>query len=148
MVRHAEGGQPSERDLAYADTNLFITLFAGPAHPLHEHARDLFRRVSDDGLRLIVTAVVVAELVYVAESVLGWSRGVIGKRLTELLGSDGLLVPQAAALERALDLYGRTRSLDFADAYLAGLALTDGPSRVASFDQDLDRVPGVVRLAR
>ena len=107
----------------------------------------LFRRVTEGELRLIVTPIVVAELVYVAESVLEWTRATTGKRLGELLEADGLEVREAASVARAVRLYGSTRSLDFADAYLAAAALEVGPSRVASLDADLDRVEGVIRIS-
>ena len=135
-------------DRAYADTNLFIVLFAGPRHPLHEASLDLFRRVADGVLRVIVTPIVVAELVYVAERIFRWSRATSGRRLAELLEAQGLDVPEAAVLRRALSLYGTTRSLDFADAYLGAAALETGPARVASLDADLDRIPGVTRISR
>jgi predicted nucleic acid-binding protein len=77
-----------------------------------------------------------------------WSRSVTGRRLTELLDAVGLDVREAPTLARALALYGSTRSLDFADAYLAGTALEVGPPRIASLDGDLDRIPGVTRIER
>jgi predicted nucleic acid-binding protein len=66
----------------------------------------------------------------------------------QLLEADGVMAPETDALQRALSLYATTRGLDFADAYLAGLAVTSGPDRVASFDADLDRIPGVTRICR
>jgi predicted nucleic acid-binding protein len=134
-------------DRAYADANLFLALFAGPGHPLHDDALSLFRRVAEDALRLIVTPIVVAELVYVAGSVLEWTRRTTGERLAELLAADGLEVREEATLARALALYGTTGRLDFADAYLAAAALEVGPAKVASFDTDLARVAGVTRIA-
>jgi predicted nucleic acid-binding protein len=133
-------------DVAYADTNLFVALLAGPAHGLHEPALDIFRRVANGALRLIVTSVVVAELVYVTQSLLGWERGLAAARLGELIDADGLIVGEAAVLQRALALYGEISRLDFADAYLAAAALEVGPSAVASFDTDLDAVPGLRRI--
>jgi predicted nucleic acid-binding protein len=145
MMAEGRGRRPAP-DRAYADTNLFIALFAGDAHPLHDPALSIFQRVAGGTLRLIVTPIVVAELVYVAERVFRWTRAVTGRRLSALLGALGLDVREAPTLARALALYGSTRSLDFADAYLAAAALEVGPPRVASLDSDLDRVPGVRRL--
>lgn len=132
---------------AYADTNIFVALLAGPAHPLHEGALGLFRRVAEGRLRLIVTPVVVAELVYAGKSVLGWTRPMIASRLAALLRADGLTVREPAAIVAALDLYGRRRRLDFPDAYLAGISLSDGPPAVASLDRDFDAIDGLQRVA-
>ncbi len=133
--------------VALADTNVFVALLAGPPHPLHEQSLDLFRRVADGRLTLIVTPVIVAELVYACRSVLGWSRTVTADRLARLLRADGLTVREQAVLIRTLELFGRHRRLDLPDAYLAATALTLGPAVVASFDRDYDAIVGLVRTA-
>ncbi len=46
-------------------------------------------------------------------------------------------------LERALTLLREHTRLDVADAYLAAIALGDGPAAVASFDGDLDEIENV-----
>jgi predicted nucleic acid-binding protein len=129
--------------MAYADTNVFIALFVGPSHPLHEPALSIFRRVADRELVLLVTPVVVAELVYVGRSLLRWTRGVAADRLGELLSADGLMLTEADTIRRALLLYRERSRLDFADAYLAAAALEVGPAVVASLDAGLDTVEGV-----
>lgn len=134
-------------DLAWADTNLFVALFAHDSHPLHGRALDLFRRVANGSLRLIVTPVVIAELVDVAEAVFRWRRATVAQRLGELVTAEGLEVRDAAVVSRALEMYGGSRRLDFVDAYLGALALTEGPSRVASLDRDFDHIQGVRRLS-
>lgn len=139
---------PARRpDVAWADTNLFVSLFAEATHPLHERALDIFRRVADGSLRLIVMPTVVAELVYVAESLFAWHRRTVASRLGGLITAEGLEVRESAVLASALDLYGRVSRLDFVDAYLAGCALTSGPPAVASLDRDFDRVPGIRRIS-
>lgn len=144
-----ERGRPARRqpDLAYGDTNLFVALFAGTDHPLHDRALAVFRRVADGELALIVTPVVLADLVYVARSVLGWTRRVAAARIGSLLEADGLVLTERPTLLRALDLYGANAKLDFADAYLSGAALEVGPPAVASFDSDFDTVEGVRRIS-
>ena len=134
-------------DLAYADTNVFVALFATDEHPLHARALRLFQRVAGGELRLVVTPLVIAELVYVAKAVLGWRRSTVAERLGAMLDADGLEVREMAAVARALALYGEVASLDFADAYVAGRALEEGPTVVASFDSDFDRVAGIRRVS-
>lgn len=145
----APRGRPArgQRAVAYADTNLFVALLAGSAHPLHEPALGLFRRVADGELGLILTPLVVAELVYVVRSLMGWPRRITADRIGSLLQADGLVLPERATLVRALELYGVGSRLDFADACLAAAALEVGPPAVASFDTDLDTVKGVRRIS-
>ncbi len=136
-----------QRELAYADTNLFVALLGGPGHPLHDPALGLFRRVADGRLGLIVTPIVVAELVYVTRLTLAWTRTATAERLASLLEADGLIVTEQHAVLRALALYGKRSKLDFADAYLAAVAIESGPPAVASFDSDLDVVEGIRRIS-
>ena len=126
---------------------MFVALLAGPTHALHGPALSLFHRVAEGTLRLIVTPIVVAELVYVTRDVVGWSRTVIAERLGSLLDADGLVVMEAAVTRRALTLYGERTRLDFADAYLAAAALELGPAAVASFDADFDALTGLRRIS-
>lgn len=140
----AARGKP---ELAYADTNLFVALFVGPGHPLHEASLGIFRRVADGQLALIVTPIVLAELVYVSRSLLGWTPAVASKRLASLLAADGLRLTEGPTLMRALRIYGERPKRDFADAYLAASALEVGPPAVASFDSDLDKVEGIRRIS-
>ena len=142
------GRAPRRRPpMAYADTNVFIALFVGPGHPLHEPALSIFRRVADGELVLVVTPVILAELVHVGRSLLRWTRGVSADRLGELLSADGLVVTEQATVQRALWLYREQSRLDFADAYLAAAALEVGPAVVASLDGGLDSVEGIRRIS-
>ena len=85
MSNPRPGLAPKSSDTAYADTNLFVALLVGSGHPLHDAAIDVFRRVADRELALIVTPIVVAELVYVARSLLRWTRKATSARLGALL---------------------------------------------------------------
>jgi predicted nucleic acid-binding protein len=134
-------------DLAWADTNLFVALFADDAHPLHGQAVDLFRRVAEGSLRLVVTPAVIAELVYVVEAVFRWRRSTVSQRLGALVTADGLEVREGTVISRALELYGGPRRLDFVDAYLAALALTGEHRSVASLDRDFDHIAGIRRVS-
>jgi predicted nucleic acid-binding protein len=140
-------GPRARPDVAYADTNIFVALLVGPGHPLHGRALEVFQRVADGRLGLIVTPIVVAELVYVTRSLLGWSHELIARRLSALLTADGIVLVEGPALLRALQLFGDVPKLDFADAYLAGIAIETGPPAIVSFDADLDAVDGVLRIS-
>lgn len=103
--------------------------------------------MADGALRLIVTPIVVAELVYVTRSMFTWTRRSTAERLGSLLEADGLAITERTVIARALQLYREHSRLDFADAYLAAIALEVGPAAVASFDADFDAVKGVRRLS-
>lgn len=131
---------------AYADANLCIALLAGPPHGAHEVAVEMFRRVAEGRLVLILTPVIVAEISYAARSLFGWGNRDIAQRLAAFLAADGLIVREGPNVMAALGMVGERR-IDFADAYLAAVALDPGPPLVASFDRDLDGIDGVTRLS-
>jgi predicted nucleic acid-binding protein len=124
-----------------------VSLLAGPDHALHDPALEVFRRVADGALGLIVTPIVVAELVYVTRSLFAWTRRSTTERLGSLLEADGLTVTEGTVIVRALQLYREHSRLDFADAYLAAMALELGPAAVTSFDSDFDTVKGIRRIS-
>jgi uncharacterized protein len=136
----------SRRDVAWADANPFVSLIVGPDHSTHPEALSLFREVAEGRLQLIVTPVIVYEIVNVLEFRYQRSRAPIASELGGILQADGLVTVEKDVLTAALDLYGHTERLDFADAYLAARAEIEGPSMVASFDRDLDRIEGIRRI--
>lgn len=128
------------------DTNIFIALLSGPAHLFHEDALAIFRRVAEGHLAVVLTAVVVAELAYVAGPVLGWSRNDAASGLTRLLMADGIVVSERDTLVAAMELYAGHAKLDFADAYVAATALR-ADHAVATFDRGLEAVTGLEVLS-
>lgn len=130
---------------AWLDANALISLLAGPANSNHERAVNVFRRVADGDLEVILTVPVVFEVAWFLEHRLGWSRARCGDRLRSILGARGVVVPDQS-LSAAVELFGSDRRLDFADAYVAASALILGPPGVVSFDRDLDRIEGVTRI--
>lgn len=131
---------------AYADANICVALLAGPSHWAHEAAIEMFRRVAEGRLILILTPVIVAEMVYAARTLFRWTSPEIAKRLAAFLAADGLIVREAPQVFGALELVGE-RGIDFADSYLAAVALDPGPAVVASFDRDFDSIDGLHRLS-
>jgi predicted nucleic acid-binding protein len=133
-------------DTAYADANLCIALLAGPAHWAHESALQVFRRVAEGHLALILTPLVLAELVYATRTLFRWNRSEASRRLAAFIAADGLVIREESQVSRALSLFGTNR-IDFVDAYLAAVARDPGPQVVASFDRDFDKVDGLRRIS-
>lgn len=94
--------------------------------------------------RLEVPPLIVAEVVYVLESVYEQTRGQVATLVRSVLAFPPLVVSGRASVLRAVELY-EARSVDFAEAYLAAVA-EDGDGVVVSFDQDLDRIETIHRL--
>lgn len=132
-------------DRAYVDTNILIRVLIGDAPLQADAARHLLAAAERGDVRLILTPVTLAEVVWVLSSFYRVSRAQIAASLGALIGAEGLEVdnPDIALASLMLYLEGQ---LDFVDAYLAAQAVYRGPPFVYSFDRDLDQVSGLRRL--
>jgi predicted nucleic-acid-binding protein len=88
---------------------------------------------------------VVAEVVYVLESIYEVERERVAELLRAAIGFPAIVVADEALLLRTLELYEQYR-IHFAESYLAAHAELSGVGTVASFDRAIDRVPTVQRL--
>lgn len=131
---------------AWLDANAVISLVAGRANSNHDRAVNVFRRVADGDLEVILTVPVVFEIAWFLERRLAWSRARCADQLRSILGARGVVVLDQVLLP-AVDLFAANRRLDFVDAYLGACALILGPATVVSFDRDLDRIDGVARIS-
>ena len=88
-----------------------------------------------------MTDVIVAETVYVLESVYKASRETIVTALRAMFSMRSITVERAQIVQRGIDLYEAQR-MDFADAYLVAFAEANGVAQIASFDRGIDKAVG------
>ena len=126
---------------AFVDSNILVRHMTGD--PPDQAARvAVFLR---DAERLLLVDLVVAEVVYVLESVYDVERERVAELVRAVLGFPAVVVQDAPLLLRALEIY-EVHRIHFAEAYLAAAAETSGIGAVASFDRSLDRVSTVQRV--
>jgi predicted nucleic acid-binding protein len=123
------------------DTNVLVRHVTGDPPSQARRATEFLRA----GHQLLLTDVVLAEVVYVLDSVYGFPRSRVAEACRSLLALRGVAVIDAAVLLRALELYESAR-LDFAEAHLAAAAEQFGLGKIASFDRALDRVVTIERV--
>ena len=93
----------------------------------------------------MVVDLVVAEVVYVLESVYELDRERVAGFVRAIVGFPAVVVTGEALLLRALEIYEEYR-IHFAESYLAACTELSGVGVVASFDRGIDRVPSIRRL--
>lgn len=126
---------------AYVDTNVLVRHITGD----HDgHARRATALLHGPR-RLLLEPLVLLETAFVLGGPYGYSRDRIVRCLLDVLTLPAI-VADIDLLSTALALHVEHR-IGLPDAVLAAAALLDGPPVVASFDRDLDRVPGLERLA-
>jgi predicted nucleic-acid-binding protein len=98
-----------------------------------------------DETELYLADLIVAETVYVLESVYESPRSQVAEAIRSLVVLPSVVTIDSALLFRAVEIY-ETDRLDFAEAYLVACAETTGIVRVASFDRSIDRISTVERV--
>ena len=126
---------------AFVDSNILIRHLTGDP-PDQARQATAFLRGADN---LIVVDLVVAEVVYVLESVYGLEREHVAELVRAILAFRAVVVSDLPLLLRALEIYEQHR-IHFAESYLAASAEVSGVGVVASFDRAIDRVGTVRRL--
>lgn len=137
-VEEADLGTPLR---VLLDTNIPIRHLTGDP-PGQARRATVFLQEADE---LILTDLVFAEVIYVLESYYERPAAEVASLARSLLALDSVAVADQDLLLRSLDLYESQR-LDFAEAYLAGMAEVSGIENVASFDRSLDRVTTINRI--
>jgi predicted nucleic acid-binding protein len=130
---------------ALIDANVILRYLTKDPAKMAEAAFKIFDDAKNGKLSLLLTSLTVAEVVWVLESFYDHSKTEIAQTIAQLLFCDGLEVEDLDLLMEALTLY-QGKNLDFADAFLAAVALRRGPQAIYSFDQHFNRVPGISRL--
>lgn len=124
---------------ALVDTNIFVRHLTGDPPDLAARATDYLSTAD----ALLLEDLIVAEVVYVLESVYKAPRSDVARSLRAILAFASVEVRDAEALLRAVEIYD-VNKLDFAEAYLVAAAERSGVGVIASFDRSIDRV-GTVR---
>ena len=126
---------------AFVDSNVLVRHLTGDPPDQAKRATAFLR----SGEGLVLVDLVVAEVVYVLESVYEVERERVAELVRAIVGFPRIAVADDVLLRRALELYEQYR-IHFAEAYLVACAEISGIGVVASFDRDVDRVPSVRRL--
>ncbi|MGN2635726.1 PIN domain-containing protein [Nocardia takedensis] len=125
----------------FVDTNILVRHLTQDPPEMGKRATAFLA----DSESLYLTDLILAETVYVLQSVYKVGRPQVGVLARALVGSRNIVTDDPALLIRTIDVYEHHR-LSFADAYLAALAESESGSAVASFDRGLDRVPTLTRV--
>ncbi|WP_110038092.1 PIN domain-containing protein [Nocardia neocaledoniensis] len=125
----------------YLDTNVLVRHFTQDPPDMGRSATKLLAESED----LYLPDLIVAETVYVLQSVYQVPRHEVAALTRAIIGSRNVVTDDPAVLIRAADVYEHHR-LSFADAYLVALAEADSGSSIASFDKGISKVGTVRRI--
>ncbi len=134
-------GGPAPRLSSFVDSNVLVRHLTGEPKAQAERATARLR----SGEKLILVDPVVAEIVYVLESVYQVVRPRVAELVRAIVSFPSIDVVDEQLFFRALELY--EDRLHFAEAYLVACAELSGVGRVLSFDRAIGRVPSIEHAA-
>lgn len=123
------------------DTNVLVRHLTGDPPEQAARATSFLSEKQD----LVVPDLVIAEMVYVLESVYGAARLTVAAAVRSVLTFDSIHVADEQLLLRTVEVYELGR-LHFAESYLVAMAERSGIGTIASFDRSIDRVATVRRV--
>lgn len=130
----------------FLDTNILLRHLLQDQTDHSSRATALLRKVARGEMVVYTSETVFFEAVYVLHKQFGIAKHQIAEGLHDVLGLAGMIVPNRDSLLAALTFWTEHGGLSFADCF--HLALTDhwGLGRIYTFDQKMDRYPGVLRM--
>lgn len=123
----------------FLDANVVLRILFGEPAELAEHAFRAVVRLREEGARLILPGIALAEVVWTLERRAKVARVDIAAELLDFLTAFGIAVEDRVWLE-ALALYGE-RNVPFGDAVLATAVQAAADAQLLSFDEEFDRLP-------
>ena len=96
-------------------------------------------------IKLLLSDVILAEIVWVLDSYYKWDRSKIVESLISLVRLSSVICNKFLLTE-TLTILGKQKSFDFADAYSVALMRISKIKDIYSFDKDFDKIQGVNRL--
>lgn len=128
------------------DTNILVRVLTADDPKQAELASHFLEErcsVSQPGL---VNSVVITELIWVLESLYGYTRSNIVVALESLLANGKLAIEPREQVQAALLTY-KNVNCDFIDALLGEINLAPGCEATATFDRKAAKLKGFVRVA-
>lgn len=116
------------------DANVVLRFLLADDPTQSPKAKELFELAEAGKIRLFLSHVAVAELVWTLDSFFEFPRHEIGTKLRGLVIHDGVVVDDQDVVLDALDRFAGVNA-DFPDCYAAALALARTQS-VTSYDRD------------
>ena len=122
------------------DSNIFMRWLLGDDKEQADAIAALVKKYEKSGEHLWASDTVIAEVVWVLESVYSISPKVVAQYIGSLLDVETFEFENRERLLQAVELY-RAHEIDFIDCYIVASAKDKGLSAVVSFDRDFKKMP-------
>jgi len=128
----------------FIDTNVFLRYLTKDDPSKYERCRQMFRRALEGEIAISTSAMVIAELIWTLLSYYKVPKAEVIEKVSVILGTENLFVPDKDVLADALVLYAG-KNIDFIDAYNAVFMKYQGLREIYSYDEDFETIEDIER---
>ena len=128
----------------FVDTNVFLRYLTKDNPSKYERCREIFKRALEGEITLSTSEMVIAELIWTLLSYYKVPKAEVVEKVSVILGTENLFVPDKDVLADALVLYAR-KNMDFIDAYNAVFMRYQGLREIYSYDEDFETIEDIER---
>lgn len=123
-----------------ADTNILVRLFTEDDRKQAEAARRFVKGGA------WISHLVVAETIWVLQSVYGRTRDDIAKAVETLVSNESLVLQDPETVTAALDVFTKNKGVDFSDCLMVSIAQKAGHKPLGTLDKKLARLHGTTLI--
>jgi len=138
--RLLQGVEPMENK--FVDTNVFLRYLTKDDLSKYERCRQMFKRALDGEITISTSGMVIAELIWTLLSYYKVPKAEVIEKVSVILGTENLFVPDKDVLADAIVLYAR-KNIDFIDAYNAVFMKYHGLREIYSYDEDFETIEDI-----
>jgi len=133
-----------EMKRVFIDANIFLRFLTKDDNSKYEKCKEIFKKAVEGEIVLATSAMVIAELIWTLMSYYKVSKADVIEKVSIIVGTESLHLPDKNLIMDALVLYGR-KDIDYIDAYNAVSMRRQGLSEIYSYDEDFDAIEGIQR---
>lgn len=140
--RLPQGVEPMENK--FVDTNVFLRYLTKDDLLKYERCRQMFKRALEGEITISTSGMVIAELIWTLLSYYKVPKAEVIEKVSVILGTENLFVPDKDVLADALVLYAG-KNIDFIDAYNAVFMKYQGLREIYSYDEYFETIEDIER---
>ena len=126
------------------DTNVFLRYLTKDDPSKYEKCKEMFKKAMDGEIAITTSGMVIAELVWTLQSYYKVPKAEAIEKVTVIVGTKNLAIPDKDILVDALVLYAR-KNIEFIDAYNAVFMKYHGLRVIYSYDEDFETIEDIER---
>jgi predicted nucleic-acid-binding protein len=131
--------------MRFIDTNIFIRFLTDDIPQKADACEKIFKKAVAKKEALYTTDLVIAEIVWVLESIYELQKEEVQDKVEKILNTPNLICPHRNLILSALTLYSE-KNIDYIDAYNALVLKDESIKELYSYDKDYDRIDWLIRL--